>query len=151
MLDRNGIATFDVLFGAALMGGVTVPINWRLAPAEIAAIIDDCRAGVLFVHADYLETMDLMTDGLPTVRRIVVLGAETTDGGPDPGRRVGVEEWLAGQPAEDPGHVGRFEEVSLQLYTSGTTGVPKGVMLSNGNFATPSGTPPRPSMSTSTR
>ena len=40
-LDRNGIAYFDFLFGGSLLGAVNVAVNWRLAPAEMAAIIDD--------------------------------------------------------------------------------------------------------------
>jgi long-chain acyl-CoA synthetase len=45
-------------------------------------------------------------------------------------------EWIEGCPAEDPGHLGGPDEVSMQLYTSGTTGLPKGVMLTNGNMST---------------
>ena len=54
-LDRNGIAYFDFLFGGSLIGAVNVAVNWRLAPAEMAAIIDDSGAPVLAVHADYLR------------------------------------------------------------------------------------------------
>ena len=53
-LDRNGIAYFDFLFGGSLIGAVNVAVNWRLAPAEMAAIIDDSGAPVLAIHADYL-------------------------------------------------------------------------------------------------
>src|SRR5579885_1016597 len=43
-LDRNGLEYFEVLFGGALMGAVNVAVNWRLAPSEMAAIIDDAKA-----------------------------------------------------------------------------------------------------------
>ena len=43
-LDRNGIAYFDFLFGGSLIGAVNVAVNWRLAPAEMGAIIDDSGA-----------------------------------------------------------------------------------------------------------
>ena len=43
-LDRNGIAYFDFLFGGSLIGAVNVAVNWRLSPAEMAAIIDDSGA-----------------------------------------------------------------------------------------------------------
>jgi long-chain acyl-CoA synthetase len=133
-LDRNGIAYFDFLFGGSFIGAVNVAVNWRLAPSEMAAIIDDSAARVLAIHADYLPALAAMPGGLPSVRRIVVLGVDhhTVD---DP-RVVLLEEWLDGCSAEDPGHVGTPDEVSMQLYTSGTTGLPKGVMLTNANLST---------------
>src|SRR5271157_5846165 len=134
-LDRNGIAYFDFLFGGSLIGAVNVAVNWRLAPAEMAAIIDDSGAPVLAVHPDYLGALADMPGGLPAVRRIVVLGDGDTASCPDR-RAVTFGEWLEGCPAEDPGHAGAPDEVSMQLYTSGTTGLPKGVMLTNANLST---------------
>jgi long-chain acyl-CoA synthetase len=133
-LDRNGLAYFDVLFGGALMGAVNVAVNWRLAPAEMAAIIEDSQAQILFVHADYLPALQRMATALPAVRRIVIL-SDTTMGCTDPRARA-FEEWIDGCETTDPGHVGGPDDVSLQLYTSGTTGLPKGVMLTNANLST---------------
>ncbi len=136
LLDRNGLPYFDVLFGGALLGAVNVAVNWRLAPAEMAAIIDDAAACILVVHADYLPALGQMDSALPAVRRIVVLedpGAPAQC--PDP-RAISYDQWLDGCPETDPGHVGGPQEVSMQLYTSGTTGLPKGVMLTNANLAT---------------
>jgi long-chain acyl-CoA synthetase len=131
-LDRNGLAYFDILFGGSLVGAVNVAVNWRLSPAEMAAIIEDSGAPVLVVHPDYLAALAHMESGLPAVRRIVVLGDEAT--GAD-ARAVTFDEWIAGCSDEDPGHVGAPDEVSMQLYTSGTTGLPKGVMLTNANLS----------------
>jgi long-chain acyl-CoA synthetase len=135
-LDRNGLAYFDVLFGGAFIGAVNVAVNWRLAPREMAAIIDDSLAGVLVVHTDYLPAIKEMDGGLPHVRRIVVVGdAEVAAGFVDQ-RAVCFDDWIAGCSTEDPGHVGGPDDICLQLYTSGTTGLPKGVMLSNANLST---------------
>jgi long-chain acyl-CoA synthetase len=133
-LDRNGPDYFDVLFGGALIGAVNVAVNWRLAPGEMAAIIDDSAARVLFIHTDYLPTLGRMESSLSAVQRIVILG----DAGPACAdqRAVSFDEWIDGCDAVDPGYVGSPDEVSLQLYTSGTTGLPKGVMLTNANLST---------------
>lgn len=134
-LDRNGIAYFDFLFGGSFIGAVNVAVNWRLSPAEMAAIIDDSRAPVLAVHSDYLPALAEMPGGLPTVGRIVVIEGDEGSRCEDP-RAVTFGAWIGGCPADDPGHVGAAEEVSMQLYTSGTTGLPKGVMLTNANLST---------------
>ena len=137
-LDRNGLEYFDVLFGGALGGAVNVAVNWRLAPTEMAAVIDDSRAKVLVVHPEFVPCLAAMKSGLPTVSRVVVLGDPKMDadvgGASDLARRVGYEDWLAGLPTTDPGYEGGPDDVSMQLYTSGTTGLPKGVMLANRNI-----------------
>jgi long-chain acyl-CoA synthetase len=134
-LDRNGIAYFDFLFGGSFIGAVNVAVNWRLSPSEMAAIIDDSVAPVLVIHSDYLPALASMPGGLPAVRRIVVIGGR--DRPPvDDARAVSFEAWIEGCSGEDPGHVGGPDEVSMQLYTSGTTGLPKGVMLTNANLST---------------
>jgi long-chain acyl-CoA synthetase len=131
-LDRNGLPYFDFLFGGSFIGAVNVAVNWRLSPSEMTAIIDDSEAPILVVHPDYLAALADMKSGLPAVQRIVVLA----DGniGAD-ARAVSFGEWVAGCTEEDPGHVGAPDEVSMQLYTSGTTGLPKGVMLTNANLS----------------
>ena len=134
-LDRNGIAYFDFLFGGSLIGAVNVAVNWRLAPPEMAAIIDDSQAPVLVVHTDYLAALADMPGGLPGVRRIVIIGGTEEVQCSDP-RSTTFEKWIEGTETDDPGHVGSDDEVSMQLYTSGTTGLPKGVMLTNGNLST---------------
>ena len=130
-LDRNGLAYFEVLFGGALMGAVNVAVNWRLAPIEMAAVIDDCRArrarhrpGVRPVLGEDGEWAAFGATG-GRARRPQKQAADC-GGASDLARRVGYEDWLADRPADDPGHQGEPGEVSLQLYTSGTTGTAEG-------------------------
>jgi long-chain acyl-CoA synthetase len=141
-LDRNGVQYFETLFGGALSGVVNVAVNWRLAPDEMESVVNDAEAGLLVVHSDYISALTAMDGGLPSVRRIVYIDdpQNPLDSSALPEglrtRLVGYEDWLADRSAADPGHQPEPSEVSLQLYTSGTTGVPKGVMLSNSNLAT---------------
>ena len=81
-----------------------------------------------------------MDSGLPAVSRIVVLGDAKADadagGASDLARRVGYEDWLGAASRSTPATWASRDDVSMQLYTSGTTGLPKGVMLANRNIAT---------------
>ncbi|MGH9170214.1 MAG: AMP-binding protein [Acidimicrobiales bacterium] len=65
-LDRNGPEYFEVLFGGALIGAVNVAVNWRLAPQEMASIIDDSRAEVLVLHADSCRRWPPLRASWPT-------------------------------------------------------------------------------------
>jgi long-chain acyl-CoA synthetase len=139
-LDRNGIQYFETLFGGALGGMVNVAVNWRLAASEMAGVIDDSTAEVLVISHEYMHCLAQMESGLPSVRRIVVIEGDDKDSTLGAGeqyakRLVSYEDWIADQPESDLGHVPDPAEVSLQLYTSGTTGLPKGVMLTNSNLA----------------
>ncbi|HEX5267275.1 MAG TPA: long-chain-fatty-acid--CoA ligase [Acidimicrobiales bacterium] len=126
-LDKNGAEYFEVLFGAGKVGAVNVAVNWRLAAAEMQYIVNDAEAKVLVVGPDFVGHLDQMRPGLDTVKTVVQIGGPAD---------TAYEDWLGRQPPADPGHVGAPGDVALQLYTSGTTGLPKGAMLTNANFAT---------------
>ena len=130
-IDKNGPEYFEVLFGGALTNVVNVAVNWRLAPPEMAYIINDAEAKILFVGNDFLDHLAQIEDQLVTVTTIVVLGPT----GAHP-KHEAYEDWIARSEAVDPGIHSGMGDVAMQLYTSGTTGLPKGVMLSNENLFT---------------
>jgi acyl-CoA synthetase (AMP-forming)/AMP-acid ligase II len=125
-LDKNGPEYFEVLFGGAKVNAVNVAVNWRLAPAEMAYTINDAAAKVLFVGGEFLAHVDGIGSTLRTVRKIIVLGRHPS--------HESYQAWLDRAAARDPGIGSAPDDVAMQLYTSGTTGLPKGAMLSNRNL-----------------
>jgi long-chain acyl-CoA synthetase len=127
-LEKNSVEFFEFSFGCAMANAINVSVNWRLAAPEVAYTVDDADARVLIVGQDFFPVVEAIEPELTTVTTIVAIG--------DHPRWIGYEDWITAQPAVDPTTPSPLGDVSLQLYTSGTTGLPKGVMLSNANLFT---------------
>jgi long-chain acyl-CoA synthetase len=125
-LDKNGPEFFETTFALGKLNAVNVPVNWRLAPTEMAQIINDAGATVLLVGGEFVAHVEKIESDLTTVTTIVVIG--------DHARWENYDRFLGAHPADDPGAEPSNSDVAIQLYTSGTTGLPKGVMLTNDNF-----------------
>jgi long-chain acyl-CoA synthetase len=125
-LDKNAPEYFLYLLGGAKVNAVSVAVNWRLAVPEMEYILNNSESRVLLVGEEYLPALAEMS--LDAVETIVVLG--------DPGASgyLTFDEWLAPASAEDPHVPVAPEDVCYQLYTSGTTGLPKGVEITHANF-----------------
>jgi long-chain acyl-CoA synthetase len=128
-IERNGAEFFDVTFGLAKLGAVGVPVNWRLTAPEIRHIIADAGATVVVVGQEFVDQLEALEDQLDTA--IVVIGTHD--------RWPSFDRWVAAHPAVDPGVVTGPDDLVLLMYTSGTTGLPKGVMLSNTNYVCKTG------------
>jgi acyl-CoA synthetase (AMP-forming)/AMP-acid ligase II len=124
-LGRNSDAYFELLFGTAKAGAALVPINWRLAAPEIAMILADAGVTTLFLGKGF-SGIPAALDLPLRLRCISIDGA--SEEWPD------FAAWRDAQSSADPMLPADPEDTVLQMYTSGTTGLPKGVELSHRNY-----------------
>src|SRR5262249_45998235 len=127
ILSKNNPAFFELWFGATKADAVLVPVNFRLAPPEVAFVVNDAQAELLFVGADFYASVEKVAHELSTVRRIIALDGNHATW-PD------YATWMAQQPAHDPDLPIEPSGCAIQMYTSGTTGHPKGAQLSHANL-----------------
>jgi len=129
LLDKNSDLFFEIYFGAGKANDVLVPVNWRLAPPEIAYVINDSQSHILFVGPEFFPAVEAISAELTTVRKIIALDGTHSEW-------EDYANWRDRQSEDDPHVPAAADDVAVQMYTSGTTGHPKGVQLTNENFFT---------------
>ncbi len=126
-LGKNSDLYFELLLGALKANVVLVPVNWRLAPPEAAAILIDAGVAILFVGFGFEPMVEaVVASGYAASQHFVMDGAGLS--------WPGFAAWRDAQPAADPMLPIAPQDTAIQLYTSGTTGLPKGVELTNRNY-----------------
>jgi len=116
----------EVFFATAKCGMVCVPVNNMLDNAGISYIINNSEAVALVFGEKYSATVNSIYSGLDTASNLIVIGEASGT--------VSYEDLTSRYPADEPEVAADEDDLAWLLYTSGTTGLPKGVMLSHKNL-----------------
>ncbi len=126
-MGANSDLYFQLLYGVQKTRGVLVGVNSRLAGPEVAYVLNDAKAEMVFVGKDFVPLIEGILADCPSVKQVVAMDGGHADW-------PSFTDWRDGGAAVHPQLAYEADDDFIQLYTSGTTGHPKGVQLTNMNM-----------------
>jgi fatty-acyl-CoA synthase len=127
VLSYNRVEFLEIIMAAAKLGLMVVPLNWRLTAPELAFIVNDSNAETLFFDADLIELIKSLKEKTSQTHFIVIGNQEISDA-------YKYESMLSDQSESEPelDVLPDLDTPHIIMYTAGTTGQPKGAILSQG-------------------
>ena len=126
MLNRSEYV--EAIFGANLIGAIAVPVNIRMTPPEVGFLVADSGAKVVITESLLAPLADAVRKGTDGIENLIVVGPS------DVADALDYEQLLAEDPSDLPAIDVPENSIAMIMYTSGTTGNPKGAMLSHANM-----------------
>jgi fatty-acyl-CoA synthase len=117
----------ETYFALAKVGGVAVPLNFRLHPEELKYIVDNSDAEAFIIGDAFIETVRGIQPDLPTVKSYISISEKPIEG------MLHFESWVEEYSDEEPCILVDEDDPAFIMYTAGTTGRPKGSVITNKN------------------
>lgn len=131
VIHENSKEFLEAYFAAAHLGAILVPLNFRLSARELTMILNDSQTRILIAQRGFLQKVAGIPGSVPTLEKVIWTREEIGLSGPG---ELEYEPLLASQSPEPPPEQAISDDDVAELYyTSGTTGRPKGVMLTHKN------------------